>query len=221
MQIELFDKIKGQLGFDSGILGKEEFFNSVVMVLLMKIDGEYHFVFQKRAEGIRQAGEICFPGGKIDESDKTLQQVALRETCEEMGICPDKIEIVGKLDTLVAPMGVTVDAFIGIADVSLADLHVNEQEVAQVITIPVSYFLQHTPDQYNVFVEVHHSIRNKETGEVTNLLPVEQLGLPAAYKSPWGNFRYNVWVYNTNPAVIWGITARIVREVAEKINRLM
>lgn len=221
MQTEQFDKIKNQLGFDSGILGKEEFFNSVVMVLLMKIDGEYHFVFQKRADGIRQAGEICFPGGKIDESDKTLEQVALRETCEEMGICPDKIEIIGSLDTLVAPMGVTVDAFIGIANVSLDDLKINTQEVARVITIPVDYFLQHTPEQYNVFVEVHHSMRNKDTGEVVDLLPVEQLGLPAAYKSPWGNFRYNVWVYNTDLAVIWGITARIVREVAQKINRLL
>lgn len=221
MLVDDFDKIKGRLGFDVGLLGQEEYFNSVVLALIIPVNGEYHFVFQKRAAGIRQAGEISFPGGKIDESDSSLEQVALRETCEEMGIPPGKIEIIGKLGTLVAPMGVTVDAFIGIADVSLEELKVNRQEVETVITLPVSYFLKYRPRQYSVRIEVHPEVKNEVNGEKTILLPVEQLGLPDAYRKPWGNFRYRVWVYETGEAVIWGITARIVREVAKKIRKLM
>jgi 8-oxo-dGTP pyrophosphatase MutT (NUDIX family) len=220
MSIDDFEKIKEQLGFEEGIHGKEEYFNSVVLVLLIPIDGEYHFVFEKRAAGIRQGGEICFPGGKIDEADTSLEQVALRETYEEMGIPPEKIEIIGRINTLVAPMGVTVDAFVGIADVSLDELSVNAQEVERVITLPVSYFLKKRPERYNVKVEVHSTTVNEKTGEPIVLLPVEQLGLPDRYKKPWGNYLYKVLVYQTDQGVIWGITARIVNDVAEKISRI-
>jgi peroxisomal coenzyme A diphosphatase NUDT7 len=220
MLIADFDKIKAQLGFEEGIHGKEEYFNSVVLVLLVPIDGEYHFVFEKRAAEIRQGGEICFPGGKIDEADTSLEQVALRETYEEMGIPADKIEIIGRVNTLVAPMGVTVDAFVGIANVSLDDLPVNAQEVERVITLPVSYFLTHSPERYSVKVEVHSTTVDSATGEQIVLLPVEQLGLPERYKKPWGNYLYKVLAYPTGQGIIWGITARIVNDVAEKITKI-
>jgi 8-oxo-dGTP pyrophosphatase MutT (NUDIX family) len=220
MSIDDFEKIKEQLGFEEGIHGKEEYFNSVVLVLLIPIGGEYHFVFEKRAAEIRQGGEICFPGGKIDESDTSLEQVALRETYEEMGIPADKIEIIGRINTLVAPMGVTVDAFVGIADISLDELSVNAQEVERIITLPVSYFLKQHPERYNVKVEVHPTTVDAETGEPIVLLPVEQLGLPDRYKKPWGNYLYKVLVYRTDQGVIWGITARIVNDVAEKISKI-
>ena len=220
MGISEFDKIKKRLGFEEGIHGKEEYFNSVVLVLLMPVNGEYHFVFQKRAANIRQAGEICFPGGKIDEADPSLEHVALRETYEEMGIPADKIEIIGRINTLVAPMGVTVDAFVGIADVSLDDLSINTQEVERVISLPVTYFLTHQPDRYNVKIEVHPTTTDEKSGKETVLLPVEELGLPEIYKKPWGNYLYKVLVYKTDQGMIWGITARIVHEVAAKIEKI-
>lgn len=46
-----------------GILGKEEYFNFAVLIPLISIDDGYNFLFEKRAANIRQAGEICFPGG--------------------------------------------------------------------------------------------------------------------------------------------------------------
>jgi peroxisomal coenzyme A diphosphatase NUDT7 len=188
--------------------------------LLIPVDGEYHFVFEKRAATIRQGGEICFPGGKIDESDTSLEQVALRETDEEMGIPAEKIEIIGRINTLVAPMGVTVDVFVGIADISLDELSVNPCEVERVITLPVSYFQKHRPERYNVKVEVHSTTVDAATGEQIVLLPVEQLGLPDRYKKPWGNYLYKVLVYRTDQGVIWGITARIVNDVAEKFSKI-
>ena len=221
MRVDAFDKIKSHFGFEAGIQGKDEYFNSVVLILLIPIDGEYHFIFQKRAASIRQGGEICFPGGKIDETDTTLEQVALRETYEEMGIPPEKIEIVGRIDTLVTLMGVTVDAYIGTAHISLDEMKVNKREVERVIALPVSYFLQHRPKQYSVCVEVHPDVKNGKNGEKTVLLPVAELGLPDTYLKSWGNFRYRVWVYETEEAVIWGITARIVREVVRKIKKLI
>lgn len=129
MVIDEFERIRGQLSFDEGIHGKEEYFNSVVLVLLVPINGEYHFVFQKRCVNIKQGGEICFPGGKVDENDDTLENVAIRETTEEMGIPKEKILIIGRLNTIVAPMGATVDAFIGIAKIGIEEICINPREV--------------------------------------------------------------------------------------------
>ncbi|MBB3188187.1 NUDIX hydrolase [Microbacter margulisiae] len=220
MKTEDFNKLKTQFGYDQGLQSRDDYFNSVILVLLIPINGEYHFVFQKRSAEIRQGGEICFPGGKIDETDDTLESVALRETQEEMGIPADKIEVIGKLNTLVAPMGVIVDAFIGIADITLNELSINKSEVERVIAVPVSYFINNLPEQYSVQVQVHPFLHNEHTGEQTVLLPVVQLGLPETYTKPWGNFRYKVLVYKTDQGVIWGITARMVHEFVQKIEKL-
>lgn len=221
MNIEDFNKLKNQLGYEHGIQSKEDYFNSVILVLLIPVNGEYHFVFQKRSAAIRQGGEICFPGGKIDETDDTLESVALRETKEEMGIPADKIEIIGKLNTLVAPMGAIVDAFIGIAHITLNELSINRSEVERVISVPVSYFINNLPEQFSVQVQVHPTLHDEQTGEQTVLLPVAKLGLPDIYTKPWGNFRYKVLVYKTDQGVIWGITARMVHEVVQKITKLL
>jgi len=67
---------------------------------------------------------------------------------------------------------------------------------------------------------VHSTTVDAATGEQIVLLPVEQLGLPDRYKKPWGNYLYKVLVYRTDQGVIWGITARIVNDVAEKFSKI-
>ena len=66
-----------------------------VLILLTEIEGELCFVFEKRAAGIRQPGDICFPGGKV-EPGESLAECALRETEEEIGIRPSDIEVLGE-----------------------------------------------------------------------------------------------------------------------------
>ncbi|PKM93681.1 MAG: CoA pyrophosphatase [Firmicutes bacterium HGW-Firmicutes-1] len=216
MLLEDFNHIKSHFGFNEGISGKEDFFNSVVLVLLVPIGNEYYFVLQKRSLNIRQGGEICFPGGKIDEKDETLEMVALRETNEELGIPIEKIDIIGRLNTVVALMGVTVDAFIGVTDVGIDEMIINRDEVDRMITIPVSFFEENEPDHYSVLVKVHPSYINEETGEEVVLLPSEELGLPDRYKIPWGNFKHKILSYKTEYGVIWGITARFICEFVNK-----
>ena len=46
----------------------------------------------------KHKGEISFPGGARDEGDKTLLDTALRESAEEIGLAPDRVEILGELD---------------------------------------------------------------------------------------------------------------------------
>ena len=76
------------------VLGRNRFFNSAVLIPLVKIKGEYHLLFQKRAANRRQGRDICFPGGGCEEgADKDFKDTALRETFEELGICKKDIKI--------------------------------------------------------------------------------------------------------------------------------
>lgn len=215
-----FEHIKDYFGFYEGINGKEELFNSVVLVLLIEHEGEYHFVLEKRNPFIRQGGEICFPGGKIDDLDESLEKTAIRETKEELGIPEHKIKIYGRLNTVVALMGATVDGFIGIADIELEEIIINKEEVEELIVLPVAFFENNQPERYSVKVAVHPSYTDEETGDEVVLLPVEALGLPKRYKKPWGNYHQGILVYKTEYGPIWGITARIIHEFVDKINQL-
>lgn len=213
--------LKDKLPIVPGINGKEEYFNSAVIVLLMLINEEYHFVFQKRAANIRQAGEICFPGGKFDPAnDISFRDTAIRETVEELGVSFEKICIIGNLDTVVSSMGATVDAFLGILEVGdLDDLQINLYEVEKVFTIPVSFFEDNEPELYKVKLTVHPSYVNSEGEEVTTF-PAKELGLPEHYTKPWGNMMNNVFVYRVDGVTIWGLTARLIRDVVEKLKSL-
>jgi coenzyme A diphosphatase NUDT7 len=201
------------------ILGKDKYFNSAVLVPLININGRFHFLFEKRANQIRQGGEVSFPGGEFDKKkDHGLRHTAIRETTEELGISPDKIEIIGKIGTVVAPMGVTVDAFVGLISVSsLDELSVDKNEVEKVFLIPVESFLKQKPEEYTVKLEVHPSYTD-EQGKKIELLPVQKLGLPARYSKPWKNGFHRVLVYSETEEVIWGITAEIVFEICRMIN---
>jgi 8-oxo-dGTP pyrophosphatase MutT (NUDIX family) len=201
------------------ILGKDKYFNSAVLVPLVEIDEKFHFLFEKRADHIRQGGEISFPGGEFDlKKDQGLRHTAIRETAEELGLAADNIKIIGKIGTLVAPMGVTVDAFVGLISIkSLDELAIDKNEVEKVFLVPMEHFLKQKPEEYTVRLEVHPSYTD-ESGKKVELLPVRKLGLPARYSKPWKNGLHKVLVYNSREDVIWGITAEIVFELCRMIN---
>jgi len=50
-----------------GILGREKYHSSAILVPLVTINGEEQLLFEKRAPHIKQGSEICFPGGHFDE----------------------------------------------------------------------------------------------------------------------------------------------------------
>ena len=200
------------------ILGKDKYFNSAVLVPLIEIDNRFHFLFEKRANHIRQGGEVSFPGGEFDQKkDQGLRHTAIRETTEELGLASEKIKIIGKVGTLVAPMGVTVDAFVGLISIkNLDELAIDKNEVEKVFLVPIDYFLKQKPEEYTVKLEVHPSYTD-ENGKKVELLPVQKLGLPARYSKPWKNGFHRILVYNSTEEVIWGITAEIVFELCRMI----
>jgi 8-oxo-dGTP pyrophosphatase MutT (NUDIX family) len=201
------------------VLGKDKYFNSAVLIPIVELDGKMYILFEKRSNNIRQGGEVSFPGGEFDnKKDQSLRQTALRETSEELGIPDDKIKIIGKIGTLVAPMGVTVDPFVGFLSINnIDDLRIDRKEVEKVFLVPFDHFLINEPEEYKVKLEVHPSYTD-DNGEKIELLPVQKLGLPARYSKPWKNGFHRILVYNSLEEVIWGITAEIVYEFSRMIN---
>jgi coenzyme A diphosphatase NUDT7 len=218
MKKEDLDNLVKDLPSTPGILRKDEFFNSAVIVPLILKDGEYHFLFEKRAANIRQGGEICFPGGEYDpDLDKNFTETAVRETVEELGIDISKINVLGILDTLIGPMGVTVDSCIATLDIKdIAVLDIDKTEVDKVFLIPVSWFQNNPPNEYFVQLVVHPHYTD-ENGNVVQLLPSKELELPERYNQPWRAAKRKIFVYKLNEGVLWGLTAALVREV---VNRL-
>jgi 8-oxo-dGTP pyrophosphatase MutT (NUDIX family) len=202
-----------------GIQAKEKFFNSAVFIPLILRNEEYHLLFQKRAHHIRQGGEICFPGGQHDpQQDHDYEHTAIRETIEELGIEREKITVIGRLDTVLTPQGVTIDPFLGILDIkNIDELSIDKNEVARVFILPMSHFENTNPEEYRVRVEVHSSYID-QYGHQKILLPVEELGLPERYLKPWGGREYWVLVYKTSEEIIWGMTAGIVYELVQKLH---
>jgi len=212
------ETLKRNLPKQPGVLGKEEYFNSAVLIAIIKINGEDNFLFEKRAANIRQGGEICFPGGEIDWSiDRTAIDTALRETKEELAIPLKKIEVIGLMNTFVGPMGVTVDPVIGLLNIdSTEEIIIDDKEVEKVFTLPIDFFIRQKPEEYKLKMEIQPSYIN-EAGRNIILLPAEELGLPVKYSKPWKAKVHTVLAYRTEFGTIWGITAKLIYEFIKLI----
>lgn len=193
------------------IIGKDKYLNSAVLIPLIKMGNEYEVLFQKRSSGIRQGGEVSFPGGQFNPAvDKSFEETALRETCEELGIEKSAITLIGKLGTVVAPMGLTIDTFIAFLNISsLKEINIDTREVEKVFTFPLKYFLENEPEIFYSRLEIH-STDIDENGNKIELLPVNKLGLPSFYAKPWRSGKHRVIVYPVKPDIIWGLTAEII-----------
>lgn len=92
--------------------------------------------------------QISFPGGAVDANDNSIIEAALRETEEELGISPREIEVVGLIDEVTTPSRFLITPVVGILK-SLPPLRLNEIEVRDVFTVPLSFF----HDQKNMRME--------------------------------------------------------------------
>ena len=202
------------------LLGRDSGLKSAVLVPFVKIDGTEYVLFEKRASGIRQAGEICFPGGVFDkEKDKDFSETAVRETIEELGISAKQITIDNHLGFLVANMGATVDIFTGRLDIKdKSELKPNKEEVASIHFVPLDFFIQNEPEEFKLQIEIKSKYDN-DKGENIVLFPAEKLGLPEKYHNSWRGRKPSIYVYKYNGIIIWGLTANIIREMSDIIKR--
>ncbi len=116
---------------------------SAVMILLYQENNSTKVIFIRRSfyVGIH-AGQIAFPGGRFEDSDLMIENTALREIEEEIGITADKIEILGRLsDIYVPPSNFLISIFVGYLKEKPA-YNIDEREVAEVIEIDLADFFR-------------------------------------------------------------------------------
>lgn len=104
-----------------------------------------------RSQSLRlHPGELCFPGGKQDAQDYTSLKTGLREVQEELGIEPQSIEIIGKLDEIMSRSMYLVTPYVGILPINydLDNMKFSE-EVDDVVVIPVSFLIKHIRSMEN------------------------------------------------------------------------
>ncbi|HAS79493.1 MAG TPA: CoA pyrophosphatase [Fusobacteriaceae bacterium] len=199
---------------NDGIIGREKNFNSAVLASIIEIDGKLNFVLEKRSRNISQGGEISFPGGGWEDTDKNFEETAIRETVEELGILSKNIDILGKLGTLIIPAGVLVEVYVGEILCMIEDFNINLDEVEEILVIPVDYFKENPPKLAKITVQMypHYKLEGKKIE-----FPAKHYNLPEKYHKPWNGRDREVYLYEYNGETIWGITADIIYEIINKI----
>ena len=101
-------------GFTPYINGYQNMKRASVLIPIIKRDNSYEILFEVRAKTLRsQPNEIAFPGGKIEKGEDP-QTACIRETCEEIGITQDDIEIISPLDLYLNHSNLIIHPFLGI-----------------------------------------------------------------------------------------------------------
>lgn len=206
-KVVISHRINALKGRKAGILGQEEFFRSAVILPLVKDNDEIKVLFEKRSPNLdHQPGEICFPGGKMEQNDGGVENTAIRETCEELGILPNQIEIVAPLDVLVSPFNLIVTPYVAFLE-DHHRIHCNPDEVEKIFYVPLTHFLQNEPQLQTL--QVHLTLPEDYPYEL----------IPHGRNYPWRQGVFKQFFYFWQDEVIWGLTAYIMRSFVQLLQK--
>ncbi len=164
---------------------------AAVLCGLVERDGGLHVVLTRRAAHLNQhAGQIAFPGGKVDELDPSPLATALREASEEIGLGEDRVEIIGRLDPYQTSTGFRVTPFVGVIDPHWRALP-DPDEVEEVFETPLDFLM----DPANR-VRHHHDRQGTRRHY---------------YAMPWGEY----YIWGATAGMLKGLSDRLAVLAAE------
>jgi len=165
---------------------------AAVLVPFLRITDGWHLLFTRRTDKLPEhSGQVAFPGGSMDPGESSPEQTALREASEEIGLHPNKVQVIGRLRSIITITNYQVTPIVGIIPWPYP-IQLEREEVQRVFTIPLTWLAQ--PD-------------NREIRQHTRLLPQtghesggerESVTMPAIYFKKYDG------------ELLWGVTAQIV-----------
>lgn len=179
-----------------------------VLIPLIYRDGELHILYEVRAHHLStQPGEISFPGGRVEEGE-TFLDAAIRETTEELNIEMENIEVINGTDYIVMPFNIGIYPFVGIIrGIEFEDINFSKDEVSEIFTVPLKYFIENEPQRHNMSIE-------PQVGED---FPYDLINNGKAYD--WRTGIYPIYFYKYRDYIIWGMTARMTKNFIDIINK--
>lgn len=116
-----------------------EYKSSAILLLLINRGSDFYIPLTERhTYNGAHSGQVSFPGGKFDASDISLEQTALRECYEEIGI-KNNIEVIGKLSPVYIPVSkFMVQPFISLLHQSEINYNMNASEVKSIVELSLN-----------------------------------------------------------------------------------
>jgi 8-oxo-dGTP pyrophosphatase MutT (NUDIX family) len=144
---------------------------AVLVPLVERPDGLTVLLTQRTAHLADHAGQISFPGGRIEPTDADPVAAALREAEEEVGLPPSHVEVIGRLDTYVTGTGYEITPVVGLVRAPYP-LRLDPFEVAESFEVPLDFIID----------PINHQRASREAKGVTRTFFV----LPYENRYIWG-----------------------------------
>ena len=141
---ERLSKINTSLTSDNDLMENEvvrteNLTEAAVLIPIVERNNGLKVILTKRSNNLKQhPGQVSFPGGKSEKTDKSLVATALRETKEEIGINNKNVEILGQLSKHVTITGFKITPFIGKIRTGFST-KIQTSEVSEIFEVPLSY----------------------------------------------------------------------------------
>jgi 8-oxo-dGTP pyrophosphatase MutT (NUDIX family) len=156
---------------------------------------EWHLLFTKRTDRVADhKGQVSFPGGRTDPFDLTPETTALRETNEEIGLKPDKVQVIGKLEQIITITNYLVTPVIGLIPWPYS-FTLEPEEVSRVFSIPLEWLAD----------PVNHEIRERKDFRDNNFPHL----VDVVYFKPY------------HEEILWGVSAEITVRFLTKLSQLV
>ena len=120
---------------------------AAVLVPIVNRDDGLTVLLTQRSDTLPDhAGQISFPGGRVEPDDSSLEAAALREAHEEVGLSPDRVSVLGRLAQYHTVTGYAVTPVVGWIEPPFS-IVIDPLEVADVFEVPLAFLLDRANQQ--------------------------------------------------------------------------
>ncbi|MGB1198510.1 MAG: CoA pyrophosphatase [Thalassotalea sp.] len=140
---------------NSPLINAKTLMHAAVLIPIIENNNQLEVILTKRASHLKHhGGQISFPGGKVEKSDRNNIATALRETHEEIGIASENITIVGTLPEHYTLTGFHITPVLAFIEPQ-SQYQLDKNEVAEVFHVPLSHFLN---TQNHIALSIYHNL---------------------------------------------------------------